>query len=368
MRTTKDQLRMASNYKENIPSGIDLINKISDKGIQKAPDKYLQSVRTHVIDGCDELIDIGARIRPLVVDGAQIGWVRGVHNSEKRRLSRWVFDSNDFISSVLTLATSLKKEEIDKFTLLEIRNLIELVQEMTDYDVSLYPYLGAFVSTLPSENLWHGRGLAVSSFENRDVVMPDGKVMRILMPSDHARLWATLCMYREQAKARLDANWNAVLQVRPMAGKSVDPLANELKALGRRLATDSLEAWEEIVKVKPETNLDDGWAHVSNIDTQEGMLKELYGMVKGDKHEQVMEKFEKDLIAKAESRQKELETIIERRGGPGIGDESITIESDVDVRQRERDLKKGKPTPIPVDRNRIETTYSPADKIKKYQR
>jgi hypothetical protein len=275
-------------------------------------------------------------------------------------------EPNDFILSVLTLATSLKKQEIEQFTALEIRNLIELVQKMTEYDISLYPYLTAFSSTMTSENLWHGRGTQLTSFENKVIEMPDGETMKILAPSEHARLWATLCVYREQAKTRMDANWNAVLQVRPLAGKSVDPLANELKALSRQLATDSIEPWEGVVKFKANTNPDDGWAHVENIDTPEGMLKELQGMMSGDKHERLMAEFERQQIEAAEKRKRDLEAIIPHRE-LGINAETMWVESDNEAHQRELDLKRGRITPQPMKREKTETTFDPAEKMKRYQ-
>jgi len=367
MGASKKQLREAAAASRSLPSGMDLMRKINDGLVVKAPTDYLKKVRASVTDNCDELIEVGARIRPLIVDNQQIGWVRGVHHTERRRLSRWVHEPNEFIVSVLTLATSLSKDEIEQLSSVEIHNLVELIQTMTEFDVSLYPYLTAFSSTMTSENLWHGRGVQLTSFENKKVEMPDGKVMKIVSPSEHARLWATLCVYREQAKVRLDANWNAVLQVRPLAGKSVDPLAAELKTLARQLATDSMEPWEAVVKVKAESNLEDGWAHPENLETQEGMLKELHGMLSGDRHEQLMAKFEKQQIDAAEKNRKALETLVARRGGPGINEETVEIHTEAEVRQRERDLKKGNLPPAPIDRNKTETVADPVERMKRYK-
>lgn len=365
---TKTQLREVSKKSglKGLPSGVDLMRQISEGAVQKAPNEYLQQVKVKVTEACDELIELGARVRPLVVDGQQIGWVRGVHSTERRRLARWVHDPNEFIVSILTLATSLKREEIERFTALEIRNLVELVQKMTIYDLSLYPYLTAFTCTMASENLWHGRGMQLTSFENREILLPDGGVMRVLAPSDHARLWATLCVYREQAKVRLDANWNAVLQVRPLAGKSIDPLANDLKSLSKQLATDSMEPWETIVRFKPEVKLDDGWAHAENLETQEGMLKELHGMLNDDKHEQLMAKFEKQQIDAAEARKRSLRALVPQRE-LGINEETMWVETDADVRKRELDLKRGRIAPKPIDRNKTEFEIDPVEKMKRYK-
>jgi hypothetical protein len=40
-----------------------------------------------------------------------------------------------------------------------------------------------------------------------------------------------------------------------------------------------------------EKTANDGWTHVENAETTEGILKELMGMLKNDRHERVMEAF-----------------------------------------------------------------------------
>jgi hypothetical protein len=357
--------KLRASTKREVPSGVDLLRQINEGSIQKAPNEHLDAVKHIITDNCDELIEIGARIRPLMVDEQRIGWVRGFHNTERKRLSRWVHNPNDFLISTLTLATSLKREEIEEFSALEMHNMVHLVQKMTEYDVSLFPYLSAFTTTMASENLWHGHGTQLTSFENREIEMPDGAVMKIITPSEHARLWATLCVYREQAKVRLDANWNAVLQVRPMAGKSVDPLANDLKVLSKQLATDSLYLWENVVKFRPSRELDDGWAHPENMETREGMLKELHGMMAGDRHEQVMAAFEKQQIDAAE-KQKHALTIPARE--LGINEEKVVwIQSEEEIRRREYDLKKGRVRPKPINRNKLEVEKDPVEMMKRYK-
>lgn len=350
----------------NLPSGVDLMRRINDGMVKKNPSEYLESVRDSIVENCDELLEVGARIRPLMVDGKQVGWVRGIHNTERRRVSRWVYEPNKYATHVLTLATSLKKEEIEDLSSLELHNLVELVQKMTEYDMSLYPYLSAFASTLSSENLWHSRGVEITSFDNKLVELPDGHVMRILTAPNHSRLWATLCVYREQAKARLDDNWNSLLQIRPMAGKSADPLAAKLKTIAKSLVTDSMEPWESLVKIQPAINLDDGWAHSENMETREGALKELQGMMSNDRHERLMEKFQKQQIEAAEARKKELENLVSKRGGLGINMETVQVETDAEVRRREADLKKGR-IPPPMQRSKTETTPNPVERIKRYK-
>jgi hypothetical protein len=368
MAVSKQQLKEAAAAKANhLPSGVDLMRRISDGTVKKAPNEHIQSIRALIVENCDELLEVGARIRPLLVDGSQIGWVRGVHYTERRRMTRWSLNPDEYVISTLALATTLTRPEIVDLSSLELHNLVLVVQRMADYDISLFPYLSAFTSTFASENLWHSRGTQVTSFENRVVELPDGKSMKLLVPSDHARLWASLCVYREQAKARLDASWNALLQVRPMAGKSVDPLAAELKKTSQQLVANSMIPWEEVVRIQTRPNFDDGWAHAENLDTREGMMKELQGMLANDRHEQLMAKFEKQQIEAAEQRRQAIEAMARRRGGPGINEETIEVVSDADVRKRELELKKGRGVPQPIDRNKSESTPDVTERMKRYQ-
>lgn len=366
MAVSKQQLKEAAARKTSLPSGVDLMRRISDGTVKKPPSEHIQTVRASVVENCDELLEVGARIRPLLVDGHKIGWVRGIHYTERRRLSRWFLDPDEYIITTLTLATTLTRSEIVDLSSLELHNLVMVVQKMSDYDISLFPYLSAFTSTFASENLWHSRGTQVTSFENRIVELPDGRTMKLLVPSDHARLWASLCTYREQAKARLDASWNALLQVRPMAGKSVDPLAAELKKTSQQLVANSMIPWEDIIRIQAKTDLDDGWAHAENLDTREGMMKELQGMLANDRHEQLMAKFEKQQIEAAEERKRAIEAMARRRGGPGINEETIEVVSDADVRKRELELKKGR-IPTPLHRDESEATPNVTERMKRYQ-
>jgi hypothetical protein len=65
------------------------MNQINEGGIQQASSAYVKEVRGKIIDACEELLDIGARIRPLNCGKEQVGWVRGVFPSERKILHRW---------------------------------------------------------------------------------------------------------------------------------------------------------------------------------------------------------------------------------------------------------------------------------------
>jgi hypothetical protein len=349
--------------------GAELALRLGEGIAKRVPTKRVKEVMTEVSSACEELIRIGARIRPLLADGKNVGWVRGLHDTERRMLRRWLPDEFDFILRCLLLTTSLTEDEVSRMSIMEVNKLIKLALAMGDRDASLFPYLMAFSTTRESENLWHGGGTVHCSFENKAVTMPDGKRMTILLPPDHARLWASLCTYREQAKKRLDESWNAVLIMRPWAGKSVDGIASNLRAATKSLEVNNLEPWESVVKVAPDKSLDDGWAHIENMETKEGAYKELMSMLGNDRHERLMAEFEKQQIAAAEKRKKDIERIVTGRGGPGIHEETITILTEDEMRKREAELTRGRIVAPPVDRQKAEggSAVSVQEKLKRYQ-
>ena len=122
MMVSKTQLRAVAGIKgtSQAPSGVDLMRKISEGAAQKLPSDYIQAVRADVVENCDELLEVGARIRPMMVEGKQVGWVRGIHYTERRRLSRWLPDPNEYLVAVLSLATTLTRPEIEDLSPLEL--------------------------------------------------------------------------------------------------------------------------------------------------------------------------------------------------------------------------------------------------------
>ena len=113
--------------------------------------------------------------------------------------------------------------------------------------------------------------------------------------------------------------------------------------------------------------LDDGWAHLENMETREGMLKELYGMLGNDRHERLMQEFERQQLDAAERRKREIEGIVARRGGPGISGEVITVQTEEEASRKERDMRRGRPKPASVSRERTETVLDIREKLGKYR-
>lgn len=327
-----------------ITEGAKLMNRIHAGEWRKAVPEVLNSVRTRVTAACEELIEVGARIRPLMVGEKRVGWIRGLHLTERKLLERWYGKGQEFVVEALLIATTFSREDLSLFTGREIHSLTKLVKDMSEYDLSLAPYINAFSTTSASEYLWYSKGKDASSFERKVVIMPDGSRIQLLAPSHHAKLWATLCSYRDQNKVRLDNAMNAAMIVRPWAGKSVESFANQLKAAIRDIQPDSPTAWEHVVDTAA-VDVNDGWGHPD--DSISGMLRELHGMIAGDKHEQVMDALMRQQIAAAEAESARVEKLHRE---PGVGQkEGMVILTPAQVREREKQLKKGRLKPVETD-------------------
>jgi hypothetical protein len=353
-----------------MPSGVDLMRRINDGELKKAPIGHVEAVKKLITDNCEELIEIGARIRPLLVGTQQAGWIRGLHLQERLMLRRWIKEPNDFVASALLLATSLTEGEIESLSALEARSLAAVVRRMTEYDTSLFPYLSAYVTTQSSENLWYGQGEKLTSYENKVVLMPDGKQVKLMVPPDHARMWASLCTYREQAKQRLEDNFNSLFIVRPWAGRSADPISAELKNVARSLETNSTEPWEKLVRPPVKADKDDGWAHAG--DSAEDLKREMDAMLRGDKHERLMERWQKQMEDEAEATKRKLSELRAKRRGDnelGIISERMEVFTDKQIRERQAALIKGVPprkAPVREDYE-VDATERRLAKFKRYR-
>src|SRR5271154_284032 len=150
-----------------LTEGVDLMNQIYSGGMLRTTPEIVQRVRGQVSEAIEELIDIGARIRPLMVAGKRVAWVRGLHVTERKILNRWNTGSSEFVECTLLLATTLTREQLNNCTGREVFQLAKLVKEMTEFDLSLAPYMTAYSTTSSSEFLWHGKGRSLTSFENK---------------------------------------------------------------------------------------------------------------------------------------------------------------------------------------------------------
>jgi hypothetical protein len=317
--------------------GTDLMNEINQGRRKEGVPEEIEKIRDKILLECEELLCVGARIRPLFKDDVQIGWVRGIYSSEMVVLKKWIYDTSEFLIQVMLLSTTLTREEIKSLTMLDMHSIMRIIYRMKEYDISLYPYLSAFSTTSNSERIWFTQEPILAK---RKIKLPDGKKIRLLTNSDHLRLWITLCTYRAQAKQRLEASLNALMIVRPWAGKSADPIAADLKNLSRNLSLDTIDSWRQVVNTITPTS-EDGWAHAA--DSVEGLYKELLGMMNNDRHEQVIHQLEIQQKQKAEQERIQQAAMLEKRlkeldEEPARG---FLVRTEQEVRELEKTLRRG---------------------------
>ena len=78
--------------------GVEMMKQIADETVALPPSDFLKTSVTQISQAAEELIEVGARIRPLLLDGKRVGWVRGIHLSERKALQRWIPDETEYIT------------------------------------------------------------------------------------------------------------------------------------------------------------------------------------------------------------------------------------------------------------------------------
>lgn len=307
-------------------AGTELLKQIMDGGFSQPATATVEAVREKVTAGLTELIDWGFRARPLLRDGVQVGLIRGLHLTERRQLFTWNLSSEARITHILRLGTTLAQEDIDTLDGIEAQRLLKLIDQITEADMSLYPYVSAYSTTSASEILWYGRGARAASWNNQEVVLPGGLRFTLLSPPDHARLWAGVAAMRERSKRRVEETYNSAIITRALTGKGADRLYASLKKNQQGLLPDIPDPWMKIVREDlKDVNFQDGWGHAHQDDTVEGILREVEGMAKMDKHERFMQDFYDHQMAEAKKQEREIEERFQQAmAGEGM-EESITI-------------------------------------------
>ena len=320
-------------------SGSELISQIHSGEIGKVSGVYVAKVRNEIIEAMQELLETGARVRPLLADGKTVGYVRGLHWSERKWIRRFVMGNTEQILQALLLATTLSREQLLVCSSLEIQALSRIVAEMSDRDVSLYPYLSAFVSTSASEQLWYSHGSSLSDFSERRIILPNDKALKLVAPSDHSRLWTTLCTMREQSKRRLDDNFNSAMIVRSNVGKGANAIIADLRQMAKGLTPDQMEPWENIVRQESKS-AEDGWAHAET--SFEGLKREMDNMLANDRHERVIDHFHETQLKEWEGKQRKVDEVLSSKI-PELEERGVHVLTERDVKSRQRRLRSGQP-------------------------
>ena len=319
--------------------GMDLMNKIHSGEIREsAPSKVVAAARSRISESLEEMLEIGARIRPLKLQGKQVGWVRGVHLAERKLISRWYADPSDRIFQILRIATTLGDDRISDLDTFEFRALVKLVTKLSDQDVTLFPFISAFTCTSMSETLWASQGAGLVVPGTRSVDMLDGRAIRILAPPDHARLWAALAAARERSKHKLDDMFNAALITKAMVGKGANKLFSDLQRTAKKLIPDIDDPWKEIVPgVEEDVDFEDGWGHAHQDTSEEGFWRESQGLIHGDKHEAFMDKFYQQQMDAAQEQEAEMERKFQENSEWGGVSDTMTVVTPAEMARRDRE-------------------------------
>lgn len=322
--------------------GSDLMKDINDGKIAVRSSKYAEDVKLHITEAMVELITFGARIRPLFLNKTRVGWIRAIPYNEKRQLDIWYPDYHDRIEQTILHSTSLTSEEINSFDSTELSGILKSILNMNLPDLSLYPYISAFVSTSASFRL--STSMTSDLLTPKKIVMPDGKVMRQLCSSDILQLWISLARMREQTIEKLNNAQNAGTIARAFVGKGADNYNSAISKALESLKSDTIEPWMEVINflsVKTDENFDDGFGHSHQDNSVEGLMREMKGMSEGDKHEQLMEAFHHSQIKEETDKRDKIEELIRRRRElleSSDQNEIMVVRTEAEVRQREREL------------------------------
>jgi hypothetical protein len=58
--------------------GVELMQRLNDGSLEEAPSAYLQETRENISSAIEELVEVGARIRPLCTGGKQTAGCAGL--------------------------------------------------------------------------------------------------------------------------------------------------------------------------------------------------------------------------------------------------------------------------------------------------
>lgn len=328
-------------------AGTELMNQISTGELKYKQSEIAKEVKERVSQELEELIMHGARVRPLKLNGKRVGWIRPLYYSERKILDRQIEDNEERIALTLRYCTTLTEDQIYDLDIYELNSILNLIHLANLADYSLFPYLSAFVTTQISQNLWTSRHDRM--YDRKDLTLPDGKVLRFMAQSDHIGLWTSLSTIRDQSIRKLEDALNFGVLVKAQVGKGADKYLSDLTRSLSSFQPDQIEPWTEIVdfsRLEQDIHYDDGFGHSHQDSTVQGLMREMKGMMDGDRHEQLMDTFYDNQIKAAKKKEEEVLKIVEKRRYEMEQMEdsgSMVILTEAEVRRREKELRTSSP-------------------------
>lgn len=326
--------------------GTELMRQLNSGELELRQSEIAQEVKGFVTTAMEEIITAGARVRPLKLNGKRVGWIRPLAYAERKVLDRLFEDEDERIVITLKHCTTLTEDEILNLDIHELNSILYRLHTANAADLSLFPYLSAFVTTQMSQNLWNSRHDRV--FDKEKIHLPDGGVLSFMAAPDHISLWANLSTIREQSITRLEQSLNFGTLIKAQVGKQADKYVNDLIKSLNGFQPDSIEPWIDIVdfmKVQSQTPVfGDGYGHSHQDNSVQGLMREMKGMLEGDRHEQLMETFYEKQLNEARRKEDEIQQIIQRRRAELESDDAVdvmVVHTDAEVRRREREIHAG---------------------------
>jgi hypothetical protein len=108
--------------------------------------------------------------------------------------------------------------------------------------------------------------------------------------------------------SRLEESLNFGTLIKAQVGKGAEKYIKELVRSLNEFQVDSIDPWTEVVdyvKLSADRpHFDDGYGHSHEDNTVQGLLREMEGMIHGDKHEALMQQFYDNQINEVKRRER----------------------------------------------------------------
>jgi hypothetical protein len=326
-----------------IPSGVDMMNQISLGELKYKQSNIALEVKEKVSTAMEEIITMGARVRPLKLNGKRVGWLRPLAYSERKVLDRMIEKDDERVLLTLTHCTTLSEEDINDLDMYEMNSILHRLYSANVADMSLFPYISAFCTTQISQNLWYSKHDAL--YSRRELIMPDGKILKLLALPDHIALWSTLTTIRNRSITKLEDSLNFGSLIKAQIGKDANKYIKELVKGLNEFQIDIIEPWTEVVdyvKLQSATpHFSDGFGHSHEDNTVQGLLREMEGMMHGDKHEQLMQQFYDKQLREAQEQEHLVQLRVQKRRQELAlleDDGALVVVTDAEVKRREREI------------------------------
>lgn len=318
--------------------GRDLIEQAFNQGSSHLPPEA-EEIRRKVTIAMEEVILFGGRVRPLLLSGRQVGFIRSLGVHERMWLGRMVPESNDRIVELIRLATTLEVDFIRSLSLAEVKRLLLTISRLNKNDSSLLPWIYPYTSTSSSERLFQ-----IGVRPKESLMLPGGKSMPLVAPNDLFTQWFNLASIRDDSKQSLRETANAVLIVKAMIGKGAQQLTSDIKSAQKMLLPDLADPWSDMGIGVEGFDPEDGWGHIHQDQSLEGLLREYHGMINNDKHEQLMHEFAVLHRERAEREREKVKRLQSRVEGITYRERGLTEEEvraqDVARRKAEQSRKE----------------------------